>query len=593
MIGALLYLRINSLRNLVAYRVRRLRQPRYLIGAAAGAAYIYFWFLRRLRFSGAQGAPGPAGMAAAFTAVILAAICAFMSALALLRIAFAWISPPPTPGLQFSEAEIAFLFPAPLERRMLIHFRLLSAQLAILLTSVLTTVVFSRIPFAGGNGVMRAAGFWVVLSTFSLSLAGTNLAVARLKDRSSHYLLWRVAVVAAMALYAAAVLWSAVRFMNLDSSGRLFTLRGMGGLVPGLLASSPLRWLILPFGIVFAPYFSGNLAEFTLAMVPALGVLALLYHWVSSSEYRFEEGSIALAEKRAAFRATMLRGEAPKVGIFKPKAQPGPFPLSPTGPPEVAFLWKNLLSMRSTLMNRRTIIMAFAMITWVALAFRPLLARGGGPASYGLLIAIFCAIAACYTLLIGPQAARQDLRSDLPNADILKTFPLESWRLALGELLAPAAVLSLVLWALIIISSIAMPTGGLEWLTPGVRLAVALCLCAAAPVVCVVQLIVPNLIMVLLPAWYQASRSRGGGIELFGQRLVLGVAQMLASLLVIAPGVVVASLIIFSAHIFIGLVPAIALAALVVLPVMAGEAAVGLWWIGERFDRFDLSTEIK
>jgi hypothetical protein len=592
MLGALLYLRLTSLRNLVAYRVRRLKQPRYLIGAVVGSAYLYFFLLRRARVS---GIPGAARESAG--AVIVATVCVFMCALALLRIAWAWISPPATPGLQFSEAEIAFLFPAPLSRKALIHFRLLSTQLAILLTAVLMAVVFNRFSYGASNPVIRAAGLWVILSTFGLHVSGTNLTVARLKERGAHHLLWRACAVAAIVIYAAAVVWFALAYAKLDSSADLLDGETFASLAPGLLASSPLRWLILPFRIVLAPVFAADLVGFALAMVPALAVLALHYHWVSSTEYRFEEGSIVLAERRAAIRAAALRGEAPSVGAFKRRAQPGPFPLSPTGPPEIAFLWKNLLSMRSSLLSRRTVIVALVATGWMSFALRPLLSRPAGPGdidSLDPLIVVFCMIGACYTLLLGPQIARQDLRSDLPNADILKTFPIEGWRLALGELLAPAAVLSLVLWFLIIVCSLTLDSNGqIEWLTPAVRLTAALCLGAAAPVVCVVQLIVPNMIMLLLPGWFQSSRSRAGGIELFGQRFILGIGQLLVALMVTAPGAVAATLIIFSSRLHIGVVPAIALAALVVLPILAGEAAVGLWFIGERFEGFDPSTEIK
>jgi hypothetical protein len=590
MIGALLYLRLTSLRNMVAYRVGRLRQPRYLVGAAATAAYLYFSFLRRLRFAGAAGT----GMSATIVGLIVATFCATMCVISLLVIAFAWISPSATPGLQFSEAEIAFLFPAPLSRRALIHFRLLSTQLAILLTSVITAVVFGRTPFVGGNGLMRAVGLWVILSAFSLALAGTHLAVARLKEAGRLFLVWQITAVSAIGAYIIAVVLSAAQFLKLGSSGSFFSEGGLGGLLPGLLASSPLRWLVLPFGIVFGPYFAGDLGSFVLAIVPALGVLALLYYWVCSTEFRFEEGSIALAERRAAMRATMLSGEAPKTGIFKPKAHPGPFPLSPTGPPEIAFLWKNVLSMRSSVLSRRTVVMALLVTLWMSFALGPVFAHRGTGASYAPFIVAFCCIAAGYTLLLGPQIARQDLRNDLPNADLLKTFPIDGWRLALGEILAPAAVLSVVLWFLIIICSFAINAGErVKWLTAGVRITAALCLAAAAPAVCMVQLIVPNLIMVLLPAWYQASRSRGAGIELMGQRLILGIAQLLVTLVVAAPGAVLAALIIFSSHLFIGLAPSIILAAVVVLAILVGEAAVGVWWIGERFSAFDPSMEIK
>ncbi|RFC43616.1 MAG: hypothetical protein DUW69_002173, partial [Verrucomicrobia bacterium] len=37
MLGALFYLRLTSLKNVVLSRVRRLKQPKYLVGAIVGA----------------------------------------------------------------------------------------------------------------------------------------------------------------------------------------------------------------------------------------------------------------------------------------------------------------------------------------------------------------------------------------------------------------------------------------------------------------------------------------------------------------------------------------------------------------------------
>ena len=45
--GAFAYLQAMSLYNNVRQRVLRLRQPKYLFGALVGAAYLYFFLLRR------------------------------------------------------------------------------------------------------------------------------------------------------------------------------------------------------------------------------------------------------------------------------------------------------------------------------------------------------------------------------------------------------------------------------------------------------------------------------------------------------------------------------------------------------------------
>ena len=55
----------------------------------------------------------------------------------------AWIIPHERAALTFTEAEVAFLFPAPVTRRTLIHFKLLRSQLGIFFTTLLLTL-FSR-----------------------------------------------------------------------------------------------------------------------------------------------------------------------------------------------------------------------------------------------------------------------------------------------------------------------------------------------------------------------------------------------------------------------------------------------------------------
>jgi hypothetical protein len=129
-------------------------------------------------------------------------------------------------------------------------------------------------------------------------------------------------------------------------------------------------------------------------------------------------------------------------------------------------------------------------------------------------------------------------------------------------------------------------------LTPAVRAAGVLCLGAAAPFLCLLQLIVPNMMMVLMPGWYQATRSRGGGIELMGQRLILGAGQLLLALLVAVPATIVAALVLVSAYWWFGAAaPALLVALLAVLSILASELVVALWWLGERIAGFDVSAD--
>jgi ABC-2 type transport system permease protein len=591
MVSALLFLRLNTLRNLVLSQIRRLRQPKYVLGTAAALFYFYFAVFRR--FGASAGTPGgglrshaPADYSA-FTAL---AVCAALSALALLRIAYAWISPTEKPGFRFSEAEIAFLFPAPIPRKTLIHYRLLSAQAGILLTSVLIAFAFSRGGYLGGHRVLRAIGWWIMLSTFDLHLNGTNLFLARLRERSSRFVLWRIAAVTAIVLYGVAVFWSAYSVAGNFASQGDYSAGAFNGVAGALQGSTVFHVLTLPFRIVFGPYVATSPGGFAMAMGPALLLLALHYRWVLNTEAHFEEGSIAIAEKRAAVRAAAARGEMPRLGPAKMKARAGPFTLAPRGAPEIAFLWKNLLSMRSSVFSYRALLVVTVIMIGLSVSLGPILS--GQPDALKIMIVIFSAFIAGYTIILGPQIARQDLRSDLPNIDLLKTYPMEGWRLALGELLAPVLVLSVVLWCTIIAAAAACdPSRGMAWLTPGVRLTLVACAAFAAPLLLLIQLIVPNTILVLFPGWYQATRSRTAGIEMFGQRLIFGVMQLFFALLVIIPAAGTAALVFFSSQWVLGISPAAILSTLAVLPILGGEAAIGLWFLGERFSHFDLSVE--
>jgi ABC-2 type transport system permease protein len=594
MIGALLYLRITSIRNLIVHRLGRLRQPKYLLGAVFAAAYFYYFFFRRI--GAARSAVGLSMKDGQSLGTLTATfICAAFCLFAIVRVTYVLIWPPEKPGLAFSEAEIAFLFPAPITRKGLIQYRLLSAQLGILLSAALITIVFNRSGYLGGHRALHAVGWWIVLSAIDLLPNGINLTMGRLRETGSNDRLWRGAAVAAIAAYLVAVYLSVAGPLRHYFAGT-GPQTGIGDMIPVLGTSPAVYWLILPFRVVFGPYLATTYREFAVAIGPALLVVAALYSWVSSSQARFEEGSIAIAAKRAAIRNANQRGEAPKP-MRNVKPMPGPFPLPPHGLPEVAFLWKNLLSLRSSLFSRRALTIVMVLCCWAYFGLKPLMVSrrmSGGNDAVGFIILVFSAIMAGYTLILGPQIARQDLRNDLPNADLLKTYPLEGWRLALGELLAPTAILTAIVWVAIFAAAATFDSAGrLEWLTPAVRATVVACLCVAAPILCIIQLIVPNTVMVLMPAWYQSSRTRGGGMEMFGQRLLFGIVQLLFALLVAVPAAGAAALVYFIIYWTVGqnISLGVVVATLVVVLILAVEAVIGLWFLGDRFERFDLSTE--
>lgn len=78
-----------------------------------------------------------------------------------------------------------------------------------------------------------------------------------------------------------------------------------------------------------------------------------------------------------------------------------------------------------------------------------------------------------------------------------------------------------------------------------------------------------------------------------GQRLIFVFGQFIVILTALLPASLAAFALIFATHWLIGATAAIALATLVVLVVLAGEVWCALWWLGERFDRLDVSSELR
>ena len=591
MLGALLYLRLTSLQNLVLSRLRRLKQPKYFFGAVVGAAYFYFFFFRR--FSGdavgaARALPGPMPGAGLSESALAGTLGIFGSLLILVIVLSTWAVPSEKPGLAFTEAETAFLFPAPVSRRKLIHFRLLGAQLRILLSALFFALLSGGWKFLGGNALTHVLGWWIILTTLNLHFTGAALTITRLIESGMSAARRRWLIAGGVALLVAATVGSVWRAAPPFPTGHVGNTEFFGWLARCVDAGL-LHWLLIPGKLIVAPFLAASTSAFFHALWPAALILIAHYYWASSQEVSFEEASIAYAEKRAA-RLARIRGGDYRLGIDRPKPRREPFPLRLPGRPELAFLWKNLLGTRPYFHWRVWTTCAVILVIGV-----PRIVRHDDQGVLAAVIALIAAIFAAYTLLLGPQLARQDLRSDLPNADILKTYPLAGWQIVLGELLTPVAILTGLLWLALLAAALALGprAATIPWLTPGFRLTAGICLAAVAPVLCALQLLIPNAAALVFPAWFQATRQRGGGIDVMGQRLIFVFGQLLVILLALAPAVLGAALVIFASQWLIGATAAVILATLLALTVLTGEVWCGLWLLGERFEQLDLAAELR
>jgi hypothetical protein len=607
MLGALLYLRLTSLKNLIVSRAKRLRQPKYLAGALAGAAYFYFIFFRQItggvtgqgtKRAAAKQAAAALPLPASF-ADTLPLVTALGALLLLVIVLLAWVLPSDKPGLRFTEAEAAFLFPAPVTRRTLVNFKLLSSQFSILFTSLFFTLISNRWSFLGGNALMHAFGWWFVLSTLNLHFTGAALTISRLVDGGVSPLRRRLFVFGLVVVTLTATFAWVWRDIDGPDPADVTGFAPFTHYVLGVLDHGVLGVLLIPFKFVLGPFLAPDSRSFLLALAPALLVIAAHYRWVLSMETSFEEASLALAEKRAAVLHAVREGKHPLLRA-RTAGRPDPFFLADTGRPDVAFLWKNLLS-TAPYFNLRVFAVAAAVII---VGSRWFLGSDPGDQAVRFVVITVSSMAGVYILVFGPHLARQDLRGDLQNSDLLKTYPLPGWQLLLGELLTPITILTGLVWLMLLAASLAFsPPGRLELtFTPGVRLALSLSIAALVPFLCALQLLVVNGATLIFPAWFQATRTHGGGgIELMGQRLIFFVGQLCMMLIALLPAAIAGGaafgLVWFafqlSGHAPLATVPGILTTAVVSLLVIGGEVAGALWWLGERFERLDVSSELR
>ena len=579
MISALLYLQYHTVKNRLLMRFKRLKQPKYLIGAIVGGLYFYFYFFHWL-FSRTGRPPMAASAATPGDPVLGESI----GALALLAFALlAWVVPHKRAALAFTEAEVAFLFPAPVTRRGLIHFKLLRSQFAILLTTLFLTLVSFR--FSHGRVLTHVAGWWLILSTLNLHTLGASFVLTMLLDRGVSNWKRRVAVLALVLAALGVVGTWAVREIPGLTSASLENLDSIKGYAKQVLVSGPLPYLLFPFRLVVRPYLAADWLAFWVALGPALLLMAVHYWWVMRSDVAFEEASVeaskTLAEKVAAMRTGNWRTAGRKL-----KVRRAPFVLRSAGPPLMALLWKNLISAGGAFTAR-----AWISVLIIVIGLSAAFGSAGGASNWRFIVAMIAGSIATWMLLFGPQIMRQDFRQDLPNADVLKVFPLSGWQIALGEILAPTVILTGVQWLLLIVAAVCGASVAHGKISAALVLALGAGAGVMLPMLNLLSLLIPNAAVLLFPAWFQTSKEGPHGIEATGQRIIFALGQFLAFIVALIPAAAVFAGFFFLVKFVSGVVLAVPVAALAATLVLAVEAGLGVMLLGWLFERFDLSTE--
>jgi len=577
--SALLYLYGKTLANSLRQRVVRLRRPKYLFGAVCGGLYFYFYFYRFLFLQRTMG--GTHDMSGATPEILgenFGSVFLFLAVLLL-----AWIIPAKRTALVFSEAEIAILFPAPLGRKELINYKLLTSQIPILIFAAFMTLVTGR--GATGRGWLHLGGWWVIITIFSLHRLGASFAITRLMERGMANWQRRLALLLGVTGIAAA-LWTWKAMAPRPPGVEALTEKGViSGYIDSVLLSGPGPWLLLPFRIVVRPYFANNPAEFFTALLPAFCLMILHYWWVMRADVSFEEASLAMSQKRAALIDARRKGDL-RVGLSPRRPNQPIFRLKSTGFPATAFAWKAFLYSGGSRWLRRwlTFFAAALILSGAWMAIHP-------PEWLPVALCICGGAVFLFVALANISSGATYLRQDIDAMDLIQSYPIRGWQAVLGQLGAQAAFGTLLEWAALLIVAI-----GILGLPESIRLSIreSMLVLAAiaimAPTFNLAMMIVPAGALLLWPGWFRSS-PQSAGFEATGLRLILIFGQLMAVLVALILPAIAGVLVwwmLAKVESFLLWLPIAATAASAVL---ALEAWAGIMLLGALFEKFDITEE--
>ena len=584
-VGALWYLQSRSAANAVMSRLRRLRQPKYLIGAVLGFGYLLSIFGRWIFYGSylrhnSGGLPLPTHLDSfrienLVATVLLASLVPY------------WIFAKDRAALAFTEPEVALLFPAPLSRRLLVSFRLFRSQTSVLFSTLVLTFISGRLSL-GFHALIPALGWWVILSTRNLHGLGVSFAVQRLTERGLAG--WRRQLLT-LAIPAVSLLLLFLWYRALPHfpTGLRLHFRSLGQLdqfADEIFSSGPAPWLLAPFRLLVRPMFARDFGDALWRLLPALGLMGAHVFWVLHSVVSFEEASLVAARRRAEIVAA--RGPNHRLQ-FAPKTRgTEPFPLPPIGPVWLALLWRGMLETRTT--PRRCGIIAGITVSG-ALLLRAFLPNQ----ELALLVGFGALVGFVLFTFIGGQFAARKLAAELRRLDLVKAFPIAGWQVTLGALLGGVVSTALAQWLLLTVGAILIPSSlenGFSESLPTRAVVVASLLAAAlvGPLLSLYLSLPVSVGIVLFPAWF-ASSTGSPGLEATGQRLLVALFQLSSFLLGSLPLALMGVPLFFLGHYLFGNATGILLAALGGATLLILECGLGIWWIGRRFDGLDLVEE--
>ena len=566
---ALWYLYSRSWQNRIRLQLRRLKQPRYMVGAFAMSAYLVSLLIR----------PGADLVAAGDFNLLDVRQLLSIAGIAIALGAW-WIAAPSDSALAFSPAEVYFLFPAPVKRRTLVQARLFSVQAVLLMQVLIWTLLLRR---GGGdlNGALRAIGLWVLFTTISLHRLGATLARTHAPDVPRRAPIARslaTLYIAVLAILVATTAGAALEtWRSAIGDGDTGADRVLGRMMAGRMAVQTIldvpavHALLWPIRAITTPAFAHDATTWLRAIPAAVGILLLHYLWIRRDPQPFEELAVGSSARFAERVARMRRGAA---STRSRDVRIG-WSLALRGHPAVALAWKNVTASMRTFRPRALIVTIVVVVAVVGLTSRDGPSDAGGIALRSAFSTSFISIFAA-ALLTAPAWFRLDLRHDLAHLAFLKTAPLPAHTIVATEIVTAAVIITVGMTVLfgppayLLLRNIGGPLGG-----GGLALAMVGATLALGGVN-LLHVTLYNAVALWLPAWVPLNQGGAstGGASVVGQVYItlIGIIVTLGLLLAL-PGLAGWGIVRL-------LAPHMALPVIAALSLVAALAIITLEWLG-------------
>lgn len=565
---ALLFLLWRSFANRLRSQAARVKSPRYIVAVILGALYLWWALFRNTR---AGSAPLDSILRSDITAVLA-------STALLLSSARWWIFGADRSALAFTPSEVQFLFPAPISRRGLVHTKLLRMQLAIFVNTIIFSVIFR------GNATQlatweRALGFWMLFSTLAMHRVGASIVRTSAFEHGQAGRRRMLVPFAVFATLIGAVLYGlvvAIPALRVASAGGIKPLalaftRALQAPVPDAA--------LAPVQLLLDPIMRAGSAPWLISMLWAGLVVVGHYVWLVRLDSAFEEAAIEATQHRAEriqrFRASQMGQARSKKG--KLVSVPT---LALSGRPEVAIAWKNVVAaLRGG--SWKTQLVSFVVgLGVLAIASRQASDRAGD-AFMGVALGWGAML-----LFIGPLWMRFDLRLDLPRLAVLKTYPLEGWRIVLAEIAAVTVLHSITIWSLLTVPVVMFAQDPQLFLESGATVPILVSIVVGVPAFNALMFTIQNGTALLFPAWVRLG-TESRGFETMGQNLLTtGATTLVAAVALVFP-VGAGALVLWLANDWGGwaVLAATALASAIIV----AELWPVMRWLGSVFEQIDVN----